>query len=421
MSATRPIAQFTLSSSTPLLIGGFDSLACREIEGVTICEGVRSQSVKGVWRWFTRAVVAGALYSSGFALEKLEQRTIELVSNLLGYAGSVHSWSSKLRLEVYTDRDMECDSNTIQRLKIHQRIALMQLGRREYVLNKNMCRDIDSATVALYPRTGTYISAVEEAVAVSSLLLSFIIGCLGKGSRRGLGCFDIDIKLQHKDSLPPYIGRTGLTQQIIKREPLGPGTVANLIAFAWRNAAAYANVKVSAKAREMLPPVPSIAPGAFRLFYAKLDNKSPLDMAIAFSKTVTRSRRAQMLGVDTKKDHLYVKRIAWVLGLPRSQPRTGTGYIIQDDEVQRRASPFMLSVHRGYALLSVFYSTDWPKRLLWSNHDEKVIEIDNSAGEVIIDKERLGLRDAIDEALNVVLDAMNRQGYRFDEVNINWQ
>ncbi len=430
MSVLRCIARFTITSSTPLLIGGFDGAACRDIGGQTVCEGVRSQSVKGLWRWFLRSLIAGVLYSSGYTSKEIEVKTVELIGKLLGYVKGGYSQPSKIRLVVFTDRDEACDFNIIRTLRDHQRVRLLQLGDKDekFILNEYTCRFIRSATIALYPRPGVNLSDVEENLAVSSLLLSFLLGCLGKGSRRGLGCFDI--RIRYNDYLPPSIRKIGITEYLVRGESPSRDTLASLISFAWKVAARYVGVPLSLKQSEKLPPVPSIAPGAFKLFRISHKNpleKDPLKIAVTFSKAVTRSERAlRLLKIDYMRDPLYLERLAWILGLPRSQKGTGY-YKIQDEkgvELQRRASPFILAVHREYALLSVFYSLDWPAYIKWKGSSSCEVHIERSTGEVLIrmgsSVSRQSIRELIDYALGVLLDAMKNQGYEVEEVHITW-
>jgi hypothetical protein len=73
---------------------------------------------------------------------------------------------------------------------------------------------------------------------------------------------------------------------------------------------------------------------------------------------VVRSTREKFLQNST----ITAKRLAWYMGLPRSQPKSGTGYV---SDLNRRASPLFVSIHSQFTLVSSFLSSDWPNEIHW--------------------------------------------------------
>ena len=411
MSRVHPLARFTVDSSTPILIGSYDGVACRNIGGHKICEGLRPQSVKGVWRWWLRSFIAGALYASGLHANELDKYTAELTSRLLG---STTYGVSPVELRILSGNDRAFNYTDYRLLMNHQRIVLLGIGRR-FRLDENSCRVLTGFTVMIMPRLGSHLESPETELLASTLVSSFVLGCFGKGSRRGLGCFDI--RLQRYDYIPSYVGSIihDFNYGVVpSRENVGE-LVSRTHEFARKYVSRILGHRCSRETHG-IPTIPSIAPGAYRLFYAGINDSSPLRVSVEFSKAVTRQHRSKMI---KKSDPLYSKRLAWVLGLPRSQQ--GRGYLAG---VQRRASPFILSVHKKYALLSVFYSADWPPTIRWrGGSGSSIISIkpSNMDGvDVFVNKNQYSLREVVDEALGVLLDAMNNAGYKFREVTIGW-
>ncbi|WP_317896101.1 type III-B CRISPR module RAMP protein Cmr1 [Pyrofollis japonicus] len=332
----REIARIRVTSSTPLFLGGYDTRFTRRLAGLEIVEPLRTQSIKGVLRWWSRAFLAGALYARGSRGRELVRKVIDLSKTL---------WGSTESASPFVIRSLEqgvsmCDNSTWRKLsREHQRLRLLQLGGGR--LPPSEYRAVNMADIILYSRT---VPASQSFYSFASAMLValFELGCLGKASRRGLGCFDIVSGV-----LPPWLHSA--------RSRL-PSSLSELVTSIHRLAAEIAGGG-SAEEGQGLPPVPAIAPGVYRVLLCKLDDVDPVDATIKFSKCVTAQYRKLVKGGDVLRRRLY----AWILGLPREQK--GTGYKARG--VERRASPLIFTVHRGYALLQAFYSSDWPSQIEW--------------------------------------------------------
>jgi CRISPR-associated protein Cmr1 len=372
-------------------------MLARPIAGTLNIEPLRTQSLKGVIRWWTRAFLAGALYRLGYR----DGRLLSLLARLSGRVWGSSESASPFIIRVLEGRAgvRVCPHDLWHRLAAeHQRVRLLLLGRRR-ISPGDLC-GIAEADVILYRRLGVITSETLRDFAAFSMIASLVLGCLGKASRRGLGCFDaMGVSLQ------PQLRR--LLENL-------PSSLPELIAYGVGLAEAVVREKVAelqhgGTGEWGLPPVAAIAPGYYRVYLCRLDGIDPLLASIKFSKCVTAQYRR--LGGRDPLDGL-----AWVLGLPRSQ--RGRGYLVRTDngrlDVGRRASPIVFTVHRGYALLQAFYSADWPQHL---------IHVKSYSRRSIYVTERV-IRDTVDTAIEhlvVCLDSYGRLGPSIRCKEVSWR
>ncbi len=346
------LASFTLRSSTPLLLGGYDSYACHG--GGFGCEPLRTQSLKGVLRWWSRAALAGALYASGVNNGQLLSKVRSVEREIWGSVEGVSPVKIRTRGVLTSERFM--------RLSQHSRYKLLRLARfpRGKVLYGFLSRG------EVYVQRYAWDFLAENLVnhAVLSLIAMLWLGGLGKGSRRGLGSLDI-LAARNVDSR--YI-RPESVAEVLKR--LMAASRGLLGSF-------------SPSGGEGLPPIPAIAKGVFRLFRCEV--REPLGAAVAFSNCVLGRRMRD-------------RTCSWIFGLPRR------GYQILDRGVERRASPIMFSSHRGVGFISAFYSSDWPRRI---RRRGSVINIDDE-----------GISEKMDCALGHLVDCLSTAGVACREVRI---
>lgn len=359
---------------------------------------LRPQTIKGVWRWWARAYVAGVLFDKG-CLKGERGKEVTRVSRLvgremgLGFADprgneSVASWyvvDVEPREKRYT--------NTKERDKSLQRIRLLTIKRDrgiEHILPGS------SFLCSLYARPSSPAGRGEreEAVkaAIGSLLTSIILSCYGKGGRRGLGCFDVSIVGGEYSSDYRYVQQVGNPEQVKKLINDTRRYVSKLVGDG------------CGEATPGLPYLPSISPrvvpgGGLRVFSLYHLRGAFRDLLGDLHNFFLRAQRQRRLGGDPLRDHHQ----AWVLGLPRSQ--RGTGYRVEGEG--RRASPFLLSIKGGggTAYLSVFVSSDWPKKIKWVGRKKIELRVE----------ERL-LLEAYKLALDTFMDYVGRLGIKWESV-----
>jgi len=342
-----------VSNSTPLLIGWHDPLKIDP-------KGIRTTEIKGLWRWWARAFVAGAMYDLGLlkgehnredVLAKPSKEDVEAISCFvgkimgLGYTGSSDAEGSRFMLY----------SEPLQNLRIRnlkdefQRIRLLSIKRSVETLEPG-----GGFRVIVRKRVEKHRDA--ENTALRILIVSLQLSGLGKGGRRGLGSLDIRSRID------------------VVRERNLKDLVENVYRETIEIIRKYADLCIKRsfveKREDLIPPMPLVSKGSYKnlkIFQIlSVRNVSFRSLHNFF----VRSERCRVLyGNYICEDDLRKTLNAWILGLPREQK--STGYSIKSETIVRRASPILLSYHaRGNifgegGFISVFISGDWPLRLEW--------------------------------------------------------
>jgi CRISPR-associated protein Cmr1 len=357
-----------VSNSTPLLIGWHDPLKIDP-------KGIRTTEIKGLWRWWARAFVAGAMYDLGLlkgehnredVLAKPSKEDVEAISCFvgkimgLGYTGSLDAEGSRFILY----------SESLQNIRIRnlkdefQRIRLLSIKRSVETLEPG-----GGFRVIVRKRVERYRDA--ENTALRILIVSLQLSGLGKGGRRGLGSLDIRSRID------------------VVRERNLKDLVENVYRETIEIIRKYADLCIKRsfveKREDLIPPMPLVSKGSYKnlkIFQIlSVRNVSFRSLHNFF----VRSERCRVLyGNYICEDDLRKTLNAWILGLPREQK--STGYSIRSETIVRRASPILLSYHaRGNifgegGFISVFISGDWPLRLKWCEGSSgcKDINIDPS-------------------------------------------
>lgn len=356
---------------TPLLIGGYDTQAYSED---LHSEELRTQSIKGLWRWWLRAYLAGKYFIEGYRdIEVLVRRD---EGAILGSAGDGEACLSRLALRfTLTSSPLYDDAATLRGIP---RIGLLTpKGRR-----LNYIKSIKGRlSVWLHTFKGAKLEEDKVRTAILSLASALILAGVGKGGRRGLGCLDFKI-LEDRVNL-----------SLILKESISPETLRKLV----RQSSPIREVK----RLDRLPQIPAIAPDVFKLFYTPVEDRKPEEVLRDLQDFTLRSRRDYLLGGDPLRRELK----DWILGLPRKVK----GMSYEADRVQRRASPLIFSIHRKFATVCLFRSTDWPRTIRWrSSPQAKPYTID-------VDRE---LHEAYQLLESTFLNYMEKLGYQVQEVKV---
>jgi len=120
---------FKATTSTPLIVGWYEPLRLDP-------HGIRATEIKGLWRWWARAFVAGALYDLSYVqgrgsadvLLRPTREEAERVNHVvgrvlgLGYAGEEGAEASRFVLYTeYAGRGslpVRCSSDGLQRIRL---------------------------------------------------------------------------------------------------------------------------------------------------------------------------------------------------------------------------------------------------------------------------------------------------------------
>jgi CRISPR-associated protein Cmr1 len=426
------LVELTLELETPLLMGGHDPLKLDDVWFV------RPSEIKGAWRWWARALVAGALYDAG-ELRGTSRRGIlrapspneaARISRIvgvemgLGYADPRGGESKVSDYVIVVEPQVEVAKfrrpiREIREVAGLQRISLLTRARRGERRELECLAPGARFTLKVEERVRPRPlepEAVESAL--SALSLALTLSGFGKASRRGLGCFRVVASKSDyaKDYAKLFDPRTPVAERLKRAIE----AVRNLLKVE----------VVEGYARE-LPPLPSISAKKLAMDYkvggrhlslfqvlevrlgAKRAGESALNQLLrSLHNFFLRSERARRLYGDHRaQDDLRRELCAWILGLPR-KGGTETGYDIVVEGVDRRASPFFLAVHGGreaaLAYLSAFVSADWLQELEWRGGFE-------GGQPVEVDEEEIVRAMAI--ALNEFVEYAERSNLR---VSFSW-
>lgn len=357
------LIELTFASETPVLLGGYDTQWERNFDGIRSSEGLRAQSLKGMWRWWARAYLAGAMWDKH---KRIDMGTLRKIIDELFGSAAEGGHASKLRL-VVTDVSHSTGVVSAGRPREYFLDRLSRIARIKLLTLKGegvtFAREL-TANVAVYLRRGAKWEEDESTFAVGALLTGVALSGIGKAARRGFGCFDVRIRSD-------LTGRFSRLKGGWPRSIEGSKTeLRNLIEQTLAAAKELISEEKMWGEGGKYPPIPSLAPSRsdelnpFELYVAGEPSKKPLDLLNIVNDFTTRPLRLRRLSKRfTEADPIIRRRVDWVLGLPRTQK--GTGYIPEQDFVSRRASPFVFAVHSSWLSASLFVSKDWPRRIRW--------------------------------------------------------
>lgn len=415
----KTLARLTIESIGPISLGGYDTRVKRTIGPVTITEAFRLGSLKGVWRWWTRAYIAGAAWD--LSLNEVDEAT-RRVNELLGSTERASKFGLRL-----ADPPIVTDSkyDDFRRAKRIPRIGLLLMGRRgrqrEEVYYRTFYRGL-RAELEVYERK--QISSTKRKLAFGSLITALKLGGIGKASRRGFGSFSVKIDNTHQDieDLVKFSREieTGEFNCIKKGlEGLIKKTYEEAKSLVREGRKGLTTAK-SLSQRGPLPQIPSISinANAFSLYLLSSSEVPADQLLFQIGRSTLRieggSIVAHLIGVGGKPRDPAEKPLAWLLGLPRRYRRR-TGYLC----VERRASPLLFSlISRNIASVTLIMSLDWPERLKWKGRMEKIITFDEKRGLIFINKEQFNLFDVMNRIKELLKNYFNRLGWRVEEVKV---
>lgn len=390
-----------LESETPLFLGGYDT-------NFDPNDPFRAQSLKGLWRYWLRAYIAGAMHEAGLLRCEKGKTTVcdikneeldflrKKTENILGGLGS----ASKFRLIV--DETKSTEYGMEQKVRVAPRFKLLTLGGRRPTYGRVYAK----IRVEKAPHV-KHLNENEVKLALGSLLTALSLNGLGKMGRRGFGTFSIKFD------------EPGIFSRFLKGEELDLEKIGELINETLNAARSY--IEKEGKGHG-IPPMDCVSrvkldlsdvQGSSKLFSKEApvfavirakSRKSALDQVIDLQNFFYRPGRGKVLGfmitdADRSRDLLVRNRLSWFLGLPRSQ--RNTGYMDTD----RRAGPIHLAVHEAGAFFTVFLSGDWPRKLRWRGYREKPLEIDFN-----------DIKNAYLASISLLENYLERLGYSYEVI-----
>ncbi|MEM1772815.1 MAG: type III-B CRISPR module RAMP protein Cmr1 [Desulfurococcaceae archaeon] len=396
----RQVWELELLNTTPLLVGWYDP---REQDPI----GLRATEIKGLWRWWCRAFIAGAMYDLNM-LNGKNGGNIYLVPSLeearaiscfvgkilgLGYAGEKGAESSRFKLFVQA-----CKNKNINISEYEKDSAEYQ--RIRFLSRKESVKGID--------RGHKFVLRVEkvrekyrepEDLALKILLVSLQLSGIGKGSRRGLGSMDV-LSMNPNNALGNIGDDIGkLVKQVYEES----------VEIVNKHLEVCGLESGKQESNKVLPPLPAVSREAFKLY--KAETKDVGDFIKIHQFFVRTERCGTIKGRRFCKDDLRERYNAWFLGLPRKQK--DTGYEALSKQVVRRPSPIFITYHEQGnilgqgAFVSIFLSGDWPKKLVWRGGKSRIENIN-------IDETRI--KEARDSFINEFKIYLGRKSIELQEI-----
>jgi CRISPR-associated protein Cmr1 len=371
MTLLNPLLKVKFWNSSPLLLGGYDTESKHEFQG----EELRPTSLKGVWRWWFRAVLGATLWRDGIKDE-------DFINNLRKKEGAIlgttegKATASKIVIRSFTSKVCYDFAEKIQDLP---RIRYLLLKKKDITFIKDIAGIIELKVFSYKDEKPEYEDIRR---ASGSFIISLLLSGLGKGSRRGFGSLDFDVI---EDTAGMFLN--------LKSENIDAETIKMIL-----------RSLIPASESKNPPPIPLLAPGHFELLYLKHNNV--MKMLQDIQNFTLRTGRMRVLGRDSLRDQLT----GWILGLPRSampKGRIESGYYIKGGKIARRASPLIVSVHKTYASVCIFKSRDWPHPILWKSREMR---------EGV--KAQDDLMKAHDVLSRSIREYLEKCGYRYEEVKV---
>ncbi|MEM4620051.1 MAG: type III-B CRISPR module RAMP protein Cmr1 [Desulfurococcaceae archaeon] len=362
---SKSVLKLKLKNTTPLFVGWYDP---RKQDPM----GIRATEIKGLWRWWCRAFIAGAMYDQNMLSGKdgkdvyliPSDEEAEAISCFvgkilgLGYAGKKGAESSRFKL--FIDESQE--------------------GKTEYQISWNKDKKIKSRQFILNVEKVREKYKDAEDLALKILTVSLQLSGVGKGSRRGQGSMDI-VSIESENILENIGNDIGKLIKYVYEKSIE--IVSNKEC---QEMCGIKNIKQTTNKR--LPPLPAVAKEVFELCKVNISSEKSSDFVYICKSSV--------LGRNFEFNELS----KWFLGLPR------LGYKALEKQSVRRPSPIFMTCHTSDNVfgpgifVTVFLSGDWPKQLKWmGGGGEQQIDIDD-------DK----IKEAYETFVKEFEDYLNRKG-----------
>ncbi|MEM2982019.1 MAG: type III-B CRISPR module RAMP protein Cmr1 [Candidatus Bathyarchaeia archaeon] len=373
------IAEIKLSNITPIRIGGYNAKPFSH--ALNLMEIPRVQSMKGLWRWWARAILAGAILHNKGSLPKGISNIDKMVSKLLGSTKE----SSKLFIQL-TIEPNKISYISSSELKNIPRVKLVTMGLSDW--EKRIIEQYYK-TLSLKVTIGTRKNIEENSndavmFALSSLIISIIFSGIGSITTRGFG----KLKINNVESKNPklsteIINLDKLLKELYQKDDEYDITkkLKDLILVSLEYASSYMSLerRVSDIKISEIPLYPTLLlncdPEIFRLETICISKRNSQQILECLGRSVLKTewKRKKYMPIKSSGKYLHT----WVLGLPRYQELTYeedgkrkkqlTGYIIDNEKEKRRQSPIgftILECSNGLALVMYgFLTSEFSKKL----------------------------------------------------------
>jgi CRISPR type III-B/RAMP module RAMP protein Cmr1 len=356
-----------LRNITPTMIGGYRATTFSS--SLKIAERFRVQELKGIWRWWFRALAAGALWDAYGYVKKEEVR--KKVGTVLGSTEA----SSKFILQAYAKREGYPKQPALNVI-LPPRLQILKLTRETDKLYYYDADDLEYA-LKLLKQPRMELRKDELRVGIGSLLMALIFQGVGALTRRGFGAWEIQVDKdsigeEYRDKLKDYI-------QIIKEfnevESEGDATriVNRLIQLIHGDFSELMGASREGRKMDGIPPFSLVSnnPRIFRFVIKGTMAPSPMDLLVKVGNATMKATWKGCLHPPMHPKAPDGRLHTWILGLPRGQKRGKHGYIVDPKVFELGRRPSAISIHplkrlsdkKWICMVYGFLSKDWPKTL----------------------------------------------------------
>lgn len=380
-------------------------------------ETIRSTQIKGVWRWWARAFLAGILTDLGNTNEvNIKNLNNKILNKVLG--STEESSKYILKINVVEKREVNLNQEYLN-TNLRNYRALHKILKFFFIRSgKDIIFENVSFKLSLLKRDINYdtnkISEIN--FMVFTLILSLILGGLGYKTSRGFGKFKVEIEKVNENyennNIPFQKFKetlNGLYQSTNIKDV--EKNLKELIVLTYQEGEKFLRnileIKTDGNRTECYPLIPAISKDFdkyFRLSGLKVYNdylKCLNDICEAVLKETWKNKCNK---INTREVYH-----TWILGLPRGG-QNNTGY--SHKKGKRRLSAIQFSIIKlndnRYALIMLgFLTRDWKENLEYivysrRNKEEKtLLEIKEV---VLIDECRLTKIDNIDERVTKIFE-----------------
>ena len=180
-------------NSTPVIAGGPDGNTVHRIGGQLEWWGIRPTAVRGVWRWWIRALLAGLLWEEGYTCDY--ERLVRLEEKLgLGSTAEASKVFLRVKSKINGRPSTNTNSGIISKLRYIPRYKLLTIGSRNYsqiLLNKQPIPPGHvSLDITLYSRDRVFTKPYEDLYKYA-LWLALALSGIGQMTSRGFGKFSL--------------------------------------------------------------------------------------------------------------------------------------------------------------------------------------------------------------------------------------
>ena len=390
----RKIAKIKIKSITPVGLGWHEKELYDDLLPL------RPFSVRGIIRWWARALIAGVAFDAG----KHEINITKKIINDVFGGAEKEPKSSSISIRIHVERVSKLTQQDIKKLISNARIRLLTMGMEEEEIKtfiENAFRKDIVAEIELYSLFKDP-NEFNENLAIVSTILAFTLGGVGKASRRGFGAFKIT-EVNPGDSISE--NTEGLIKKL-RNNIIRDDDNINIIKNKLKKILEISRGVIINKLNLGTPPsrLPRIhaitQSNYFSLFIKDIRELNIPDAITALNfiqeiflrnpKQMPRNIRSLSSILQDAYGLQAAKQIgSYFEGLPRSASRKNVYRLVnrrlhqclrrnnvkgdittgfETEKAQRRASPIIVTfINEKTIAFSIFLSNDWPDEILWTS------------------------------------------------------